>query len=128
MADSPNIMEVFNNYTETKTNFRVASTDKTIITDNLLCYPNPMTNATTISFQHNQSLPFTVEIHIFATDGSLVRSISKTIEGLHTAAVNWDGLDSDGARVAQGNFVYSVEVRTANGDVEKVYGNILVLR
>jgi hypothetical protein len=120
--------DVLNNYTETKTNFRVASTDRTIITDNLLCYPNPMTNSTTISFQHNQSLPFTVEIHIFATDGSLVRSIGKTIEGLHTAAINWDGMDSDGARVAQGSYVYSVEVRTANGDVEKVYGSILVLR
>jgi len=120
--------DVLNNYSETRTNFRVATTDKTIITDNLLCYPNPASNGTTISFQHNQSLPFTVEIHIFATDGSLVRSIGKTIEGLHTAAIVWDGLDSEGARVAQGNYVYSVDVRAANGDAEKVYGNILVLR
>ncbi|MBK9246997.1 MAG: hypothetical protein IPM69_02520 [Ignavibacteria bacterium] len=120
--------DVLNNYSEILTNFRVAATDKTIITDNLLCYPNPTSNSTTISFQHNQSLPFTVEIHIFATDGSLVRSINKTIEGLHTAAIEWDGINIDGARAAQGNYIYSVDVRAANGDVEKVYGTIQITR
>ncbi len=120
--------DVLNNYSETRTNFRVATTDKTIITDNLISYPNPTQNSTTISFQHNQSLPFTVEIHIFATDGSLVRSITKIIEGLHTAAILWDGMDNDGARVAQGTYVYSVDVRASNGDAEKVYGSIVITR
>ncbi|MFN8361429.1 MAG: type IX secretion system sortase PorU [Candidatus Kapaibacterium sp.] len=120
--------DVLNNYSETRTNFRVATTDNTIITDNVMCYPNPTSAGTTISFQHNQSLPFTVEIHIFAMDGSLVRSITKNIEGLHTAAIVWDGMDSDGARVAQGTYLYSIDVRASNGDAEKVYGSIVVAR
>jgi hypothetical protein len=120
--------DVLNNYSEAQTNFRVAATDKKIITDNLQCYPNPASNGTRITFQHNQSQSFTVEIHIFAADGRLVRSISQTIDGLHTASIPWDGFDNDGSKVSQGSYVYSVDVRTANGDTEQLFGKISILQ
>lgn len=118
--------DVLNNYSETQTNFRVATTDKNIITDNLQCYPNPAVNGTKIEFQHNQSQPFTVEIHIFAADGRLVKSIFQTITGLHTASIPWDGLDEEGAKVSQGSYMYSVDVRTAIGESEQLYGKIII--
>lgn len=120
--------DVLNNYSETQTNFRVASTDKNVITDNLQCYPNPAVNGTNITFQHNQSQPFTVEIHIFAADGRFLKSINQTIEGLHTASIYWDGFDSEGSKASQGAYMYSVDVRTANGDTEQLFGKISIVQ
>lgn len=120
--------DVLNNYSETQTNFRVASTDGRIITDNLQCYPNPSSNGTNITFQHNQSQPFTVAIHIFTVDGRMVKSISETIEGLHTASIPWDGFDDQGAKVSQGSYVFTVDVQTMLGDSEQLFGKISIVQ
>ncbi|MBI3258117.1 MAG: type IX secretion system sortase PorU [Ignavibacteriae bacterium] len=120
--------DVLNNYSETQTNFRVASTDGRVITDNLQCYPNPSSNGTNITFQHNQSQPFTVAIHIFTVDGRMVKSIAQTIEGLHTASIAWDGLDALGAKVSQGSYVFTVDVQTILGDSEQLFGKISIVQ
>jgi hypothetical protein len=120
--------DVLNNYSETQTYFRTANSDKELILDRALAFPNPSSGAATLTIIHNQSQPFDAEFSIFAADGRLVKSIGTTVNTLHTASVQWDGRNSDGDLVAQGAYTFLVSATSAHGGSGQLSGMIQISR
>jgi len=67
-------------------------------------YPNPFNPSTTIRY----SLPArsTVELAVFAVDGSLVRVLDSGVKEMGPHEAMWDGRDASGSAVASGVYFY----------------------
>jgi hypothetical protein len=67
-------------------------------------YPNPFNPSTTIRY----SLPArsTVELAVFAVDGSLVRVLDSGVKEMGTHDAVWDGRDAKGEAVSSGVYFY----------------------
>jgi hypothetical protein len=120
--------DVWNNYSEAETYFRLADNDSNMITEGLSIYPNPMINSTSIRFNHNQTLPTFAEIRIFAANGALIKSDKVTQNELHSWIYEWDGKDNDGNAVSSGLYICSVIAYSANGSSMRMTDEILKIR
>lgn len=120
--------DVFNNYSEQETYFVVAESDEKMIASDVSSAPNPFSDKTCFSFQHNQSAEFSAGIRIFTTSGDMVRSLDFSVGTSHTGEVCWDGRDDAGNSVAGGMYVYSVTMTAENGTRQEKTGNIIFIR
>jgi hypothetical protein len=68
-----------------------------------------------------------VEVRVFAVDGRLVRSL-RGAGGPGQAQVGWDGRDEAGAEVANGVYLYRVNVFPAGGAVLELQGRAAAVR
>ncbi len=87
---------------EDRITFQVAEQLKIL---NVLNYPNPMQSNT--NFTYTLTQPAEVTIKIYTISGRLI----KTIRDYSNASFNmveWDGLDGDGDRIANGVYLYKV--------------------
>lgn len=105
--------DVFNNYSESQTYFRIASTEAGLILDDVFNYPNPFSLSTTFAFRHNQLNPIQTTVEIFTIDGRLVRTLANVIVS-RSAEVVWDGKDSSGYAVESGLYFYRVHIQTTD--------------
>ncbi len=78
-------------------------------------YPNPFNPSTTITFE----LPHDgfVTIKIYDLTGRRVRTLmnEQKVAGLH--AIQWNGTDDAGGKVAAGVYLYQIEFRNADGEM-----------
>jgi cytochrome c peroxidase len=83
--------------------------------------PNPFFQQTLLSFTLLR--PATVNIHIYAANGRLVRRmlLPKGSVGWHE--VVWDGSDGDGGRLASGVYLYEIQTET-----QRATGRVTILR
>jgi len=131
-----NIAESRGGYT---VNFRVKSD---ITVKSLYPYPNPMSNRTHFAFQLTGQDISTIErfrIKIFTLSGRPVRKFDLVKDAgllnlnddgrlqIGWNKLQWDGRDQDGERLANGVYLYTVDMKASgerikvnNGDVEKV--------
>jgi hypothetical protein len=70
-------------------------------------HPNPFNPKTTIQYQ----LPHSgdVSLHVYDVRGRLVRTLVEGFQPAGRLAVDWDGTDARGARVASGTYVYRLQ-------------------
>ncbi|MBI1306188.1 MAG: type IX secretion system sortase PorU [Bacteroidetes bacterium] len=111
------VWDVYNNTAEDYTEFIVA-TDENLKIDHILNYPNPFTTATTFHFDHNRAgMNLDVLIQVMTVSGKVV----KTLESMnnngdsHFSAIDWDGRDDFGDKLARGVYIYKVTVRSEDG-------------
>jgi hypothetical protein len=119
--------DVFNNFSEAETYFRVgASGGGTILTD-VLNFPNPFTVSTTIRFRHNQltAQPYTIVIANI-TGAEVKRFTGMT--NARTMDIPWDGRNESGTNVANGAYIYRVDLTGANGEMKSASGLMLLAR
>lgn len=119
----------FNNSSEKTISFNVESGSKFIIR-NLLNYPNPFLNQTSISLEHNRpDNEMDVTIDIFSIDGRIIRIIkSKAFpEGYKLPPVIWDGTDQYGRKVGKGMYPYNVTILTEKGERASSSGRMIIL-
>jgi flagellar hook assembly protein FlgD len=98
---------------------------------NLMNYPNPFANSTRFVFEHNHpDEEMNVEIGIFNTAGSLVRTIQENItpSGSRTNELSWDGTDNSGARLPSGMYLYRLNITTAKGFKSTAYQKLVIVR
>lgn len=120
--------DIHNNSTTVETAFVVASSDQLTI-ENLLPYPNPMTDGTTFTFQHNLSDPVNVEVRIYTVAGRLVRMLEARDITERYVQLPWDGRDADGDAMANGVYLYKLTCSTVSGDRgSESTGRISILR
>lgn len=119
--------DILNNYKETTTYFVVADPNSFIARD-VFTYPNPSTGEMRLNFIHNQSQPFSAEIHIFAADGRLVRTISTTVSQIQNAEVIWDSTDNNGNLVPSGTYYIFIEGTAFDGKKMTVTGSHTIVR
>jgi len=102
--------DLANNSSELLIDFEVAKQEKAVI-QKLMNYPNPFTDKTTISFEHNQpNTQLPVEVAIFSTSGQLVKTIRKTVftAGTRNCEIQWDGTNENGQKLKKAIYIYRV--------------------
>lgn len=117
------VWDINNNSTSSTLNFIVKDqSDKKLIVNRLLNWPNPFTNKTYVQFEHNCDDILDVNVQIYTITGKIVRTLSatvsaeKSLEGFRTPrqAIEWDGKDDFGDTVAKGTYIFKIFARSQN--------------
>ncbi|MCE5348082.1 MAG: type IX secretion system sortase PorU [Bacteroidales bacterium] len=119
----------YNNSSE-KTILFLVETGEKFLLKNLINYPNPFFNETTISAGHNRpESELDITINIFSMNGRIIKIIKTTASsaGYTIPPVTWDGNDDGGKRVGRGIYPYSVVVTTETGETARVTGRMIIL-
>jgi hypothetical protein len=95
-----------------------------LVVTNVVNYPNPMARETEFTFQHNQSRPLDVEIAIFTAAGRKVRTLEARSVTDRFVRVHWDGTDADGDPLANGVYLYRLNVRVPSNPDAGEYESI----
>ncbi len=122
------IWNVANNSAEATIHFKVIKQQQITI-DKLFNYPNPFTNSTTISFEHNQTnIPITVNIEIYSSNGQLQYSKKNILidAGSRSTQIQWDGRGNAGNKLKNGIYFYRIIVQSVYGSSQAVQKLILL--
>ena len=74
----------------------------------LLIYPNPAADGARVTF--NLATSQVVKLEIFGADGNLINKITERLTA-GPAAINWNGLQSDGTPAPAGTYFFRVITR-----------------
>jgi len=124
------VWDAYNNSSEATINFVVSYSDQ-LVFDDLLNYPNPFSEYTYFTFQHNQTEQYMdVEIYIFALSGQLVNQIFETIyaDGYKPEPIVWDGNDLYGSQVSNGVYIYTIRIRNSRGESSEKSEKLIISR
>lgn len=119
----------FNNSSESLVTFIVKS-DKGFILNNLINYPNPFTDQTNITAEHNRpDENLDVKIYIYSQEGKIIKMIRTNLiaTGYKLPPIFWDGYTDNGGRAIRGIYPYSVTVTTEKGETARVSGRMIIL-
>lgn len=97
---------------------------------NLYNYPNPFTNETKISLEHNRpDAELSVTISIYSVTGNLIKIIEKKefSTGYQLAPVLWDGTAGGGQKCGKGVYPYVVTIETMTGETASISGRMIIL-
>ena len=120
--------DVYNNSSTTEVEFSVASSTALSL-QNVYTIPNPIRTSTSFTFQHNQLSPVDVEIKIYSVSGRLIQTISTNGYADRFVQIPWDCRDRDGARIANGTYLYKILARTVDGKFSsEALGKLSVVR
>ena len=115
------VWDVANNSSELLLNFVVAKQENLAVTK-VMNFPNPFTNFTHFSFEHNQpNTDLGVEIAIFTQRGQLVKQIRQTVNtgGTRNIQIPWDGRDENGRKLEKALYIYRIKVSLHNSFYEE---------
>lgn len=121
--------DVNNNSSEATLDFVVVESEELGIT-HLLNYPNPFTTNTDFYFEHNQCcVQLEVKIEIFTVSGKLVNTLFSSVNSIsyRSEAINWDGRDEYGDKLARGVYVYRLTVETPDGQKAEKIEKLVIL-
>lgn len=119
--------DVADNSGEATLDFTVVKQAKLKIT-NLRNYPNPFTNSTTFSFEHNQpGAALSVEMGIYQSTGRLVKRLRQMVgtAGTRNCQLTWDGTDEQGRKLEKGVYIYRIVITLGNERFEEARQLIL---
>jgi hypothetical protein len=124
------VWDVFNNSTEETIEFKVLSGNSIIIT-NAGNFPNPASDYTHFSFEHNQAgETLTVIISVYDMAGRLVASFNEDIitSGFNTRLPEWSLTDQNGNKLKQGIYPYRITIIDGNGRQTSSHQKLVVIR
>jgi len=87
-----------------------------LVIDKLMNFPNPFTQGTTFSFEHNfPGQNIAVNLSIYTQNGKLVKQINKTVNtnGTRNVQITYDGTDASGSRIARNVYIYKIQISAA---------------
>ncbi len=123
--------DVFNNPGEATASFDVESSDKLSIKD-VYNYPDPFSSSTSFTFERTDvgnGEPVDVTIRVFTLSGRLIKTIRDYGTTGTFVKVDWNGLDDDGNRLANGVYLYKVIATTIDGAfTSEAIGRMAVVR
>ncbi len=120
--------DVFNNFNEQETYFTVVKGDDLIITD-LVNYPNPFSESTTFTFQHNLTEPINVKIKIYTIAGRLIKEIEENAINDRFVKIYWNGKDEDNNILSNGTYLYKAIIETTDSRFKKnILGKLAIIK
>ncbi|HUI30926.1 MAG TPA: type IX secretion system sortase PorU [Candidatus Acidoferrales bacterium] len=124
--------DVFNNSAEASAAFDLESSQQLSLM-NVYNYPDPFRDATAFTFQRTAvggpGEPVNVKIKVFTLSGRLIKTIQAYGLTDTFVKIDWNGLDDDGNRLANGVYLYKVIVSTVDGSqTSEAIGKMAVLR
>jgi hypothetical protein len=87
-----------------------------LVIDKVMNFPNPFTQSTTFSFEHNfPGQDIAVNLSIYTQNGKLVKQINKTVNtsGTRNVQITYDGTDASGSRIARNVYIYKIQISAA---------------
>jgi hypothetical protein len=87
-----------------------------LVIDKVMNFPNPFTQSTTFSFEHNfPGQNIAVKLSIYTQNGKLVKQINKTVNtsGTRNVQITYDGTDASGSRIARNVYIYKIQISAA---------------
>ena len=87
-----------------------------LVIDKVMNFPNPFTDQTTFSFEHNfPGQNIAVNLSIYTQNGKLVKQINKTANtnGTRNVQITWDGTDATGSKIARNVYIYKIQISAA---------------
>jgi flagellar hook assembly protein FlgD len=87
-----------------------------LVIDKVMNFPNPFTQSTTFSFEHNfPGQNIAVNLSIYTQNGKLVKQINKTVNtsGTRNVQIIYDGTDASGSRIARNVYIYKIQISAA---------------
>ena len=124
------VWDNYNNSTVAEITFHVneGSTEKI---ENLRNYPNPFSEDTWITFDHNMGdSEMDILIYIFDLGGHLVRILEdhQFADGYTINPVHWDGKSVDGQKVSGGIYVFKIIIRSVDKDPVTGTGKMIIVK
>ena len=119
--------DVFNNSSEETLNFIVVNNESFTI-ENLLNYPNPLSDYTHFYFNHNASgQSLSVMLEIFDLQGKLICSQSEDIisSGYNAGPVTWEGVKE--YNLVEGIYLYRMIIKNEFGDAIDKSGSLVII-
>lgn len=122
---------------DTQNNSGSASTEFVVLADNdfvtrkVSNYPNPFTDYTMFTFEHNRpDDELTVDIQIYDLTGQQVIKLSgkNKTTGFRVSPMKWNGRDSYNRPVKQGIYFYKVNVKSNKGENSSLNGKMIIIR
>ena len=124
------VWDVYNNSNEKDLSFVVSSSEEMVL-NHILNYPNPFSNFTKFSFEHNRpNQNLDVMIQIFTVSGKLVKTLKNSIinPGFRDESITWNGLDEFGDKLAKGVYVYKIFVKSVDtGENVEKFEKLVIL-
>jgi hypothetical protein len=105
-------------------------TGSKLLLNNLRNYPNPFSGSTSFTFEHNRpGQELVVVIEIFSLDGRKIRTIKSIINpsGYELPPIEWNCTDESGRKTGRGMYIYTVTVRTPEGESCRLSGRMIIL-
>ncbi|MBK7479079.1 MAG: hypothetical protein IPI69_04620 [Bacteroidales bacterium] len=118
----------FNNSSEETIHFIVADEQKLVLR-NLINYPNPFSENTRISLQHNRPEGILeVSVSIFNIRGQIVRVLLTSIEstGYQLEPITWDNRSSGGQKLPGGIYPYTIGIVSKNDETATISGRMII--
>ena len=122
------VWDVFNNSGEASLEFNVIKSEKFIVSE-LNNYPNPFSETTSFVFSHNQAEgKLDVSLRVFNLSGQIVKTIETSIipTGYRSEPIYWDGRDDSGYPLANGLYIYRMQVRNEAGQTDGKSGKLIL--
>ena len=112
--------DIYNNGSEEQISFTVKSGNETAMS-NIFNYPNPFSSSTIFTFQRNSVDPIDVEIKIYTIAGRCIRVIHGAALTSRFVQIPWDGTDAEGAKIANGIYLYRIVARLFIQRLKRIY-------
>ena len=123
------IWDIYNNSSEESVDF-VVIRNKEFLINNLLNFPNPFSEFTEISFDHNRSnTDLEIRLDIYDMKGKLLKTIERKEynSGFRSDPITWDGRSENGNPIGQGIYLYRIRVKTSDGNEAENAGKMIIL-
>ena len=120
--------DIYNNSNTATIKFNVVK-GKVIEIENLVNYPNPMSDNTNFTFEHNQKdNEIAIEIRIYNIMGQLVRTIEEHSFGTtaRVSPIRWDGRSQNGDKLPSGIYIYNVTVINSQNEKSTEYSKLII--
>lgn len=124
------VWDNYNNSSVAKLEFLVSSSEEMAV-NSLLNYPNPFSQTTTFSFEHNQAeQAIDVTIYIYSLNGQLVKKLTDVYYagGYKYLSEKWNGTTDDGTQLDQGMFIYKALITNYDGTVVEKTSKLVLIR
>lgn len=118
----------FNNSSEKTISFVVESSDRFIL-KNVRNYPNPFTDNTYFTAEHNRpGKEADVTVTIFNLNGAVVKTLTMHVcpPGFILPPLEWNGRDSGNNRMARGIYPYRITVNNQDGETNSIPGRLII--
>ena len=122
------VWDIYNNSSSATIRFNVVK-GKIIDIENVANYPNPMTDNTNFTFEHNQKdSEIDVVINIYDIMGQLVKTIKERRVGttVRIDPIKWDGRSDNGSALGAGIYIYNVTIKNSQNEESTGYSKLII--
>lgn len=118
--------DVFNNPTEIILTFSVIR-KAAFQLRNVRCYPNPFSQKTTFSFEHNYNKEdLRITWNVFTQTGEIMKTFTQIVRPDGNRTIwEWDGTNDSGIQIPSGSYYFSVIANSNDGQVKKASGKLI---